>query len=242
MDNPWKKHSNISPQVENGYRRIETGIFRALVKQKLKGIEWDILMVTIDKIYGYQKTEDRISYGMLASLTGHDRRAIIRAVKILEERRILVVTHRPPINKILFNKHHDTWVVTKRPLVTKQPLGGDKTTTKSGDKTTTHNRYKDNIQKKVDGLFEIFWKEYPKKEAKKKVKQIWDKMSPSEELFGKIMGALRVQKNTTKWLKKKGEYVPMPTTWLNQERWNDEINGSQISLVEQAKAREGGLG
>ena len=34
-------------------------------------------------------------------------------------------------------------------------------------------------------------------------------------------------KQTEQWKKDNGKYVPYPATWLNQERWTDEINMMQ---------------
>jgi len=42
-------------------------------------------------------------------------------------------------------------------------------------------------------------------------------------LMETIMSALRKQKNTEQWLKDNGKFIPHPTTWLNQARWEDEV-------------------
>ena len=70
--------------------------------------------------------------------------------------------------------------------------------------------------------FDIFWAEYPNKVSHKKAKQIWEKLMPDEELFEKIMAGLSKAKKSSQWLKDGGTFIPHPTTWLNQERWNDE--------------------
>ena len=71
--------------------------------------------------------------------------------------------------------------------------------------------------------FETFWKEYPKKVAKVNVKKWFTKNKPNEELFNKIMNGLRKFKNSEDWSKDNGKFIPYPSTWLNQERWEDEI-------------------
>ena len=71
--------------------------------------------------------------------------------------------------------------------------------------------------------FEQFWLSYPKKQTKKKALQIWLKLKPDQDLISKILKALEVQKQTNQWQKEKGKYIPYPTTWLNQARWEDEV-------------------
>lgn len=74
--------------------------------------------------------------------------------------------------------------------------------------------------------FEAFWKEYPRKVAKKKAQQSWDKIKPGEPEMKKIMAALAAVKRSAQWLKDDGQFIPHPATWLNQERFNDELPGS----------------
>lgn len=38
-----------------------------------------------------------------------------------------------------------------------------------------------------------------------------------------LLKALEEQKKSLQWTKDGGQFVPHPTTWLNQERWEDEI-------------------
>lgn len=69
--------------------------------------------------------------------------------------------------------------------------------------------------------FEEFWKRYPKKVAKAAAEKAWKKVRPDPELLKRILTALDTQKRSTQWLKDDGQYIPYPTTWLNQGRWND---------------------
>jgi hypothetical protein len=71
--------------------------------------------------------------------------------------------------------------------------------------------------------FELFWEVYPRKVAKKKALQIWRRISPAPSLVEKIMSALKLARESDQWRKDDGRFIPHPTTWLNQERWNDEI-------------------
>ena len=75
--------------------------------------------------------------------------------------------------------------------------------------------------------FDKFWQAYPKKVSKKQAQKSWKKINPSLELFEKILKALEMVKQTEQWEKDNGKFIPYPATWLNQERWTDEINMMQ---------------
>lgn len=70
--------------------------------------------------------------------------------------------------------------------------------------------------------FESFWKIYPKHQDKKKAKQKFLKLCTDEKKYQEIMDGLR--NVLPVWAKKDTKYIPMPTTWLNGERWNDEVD------------------
>lgn len=76
--------------------------------------------------------------------------------------------------------------------------------------------------------FEEFYKKYPKKVKKQDVKKWFKKNKPSSELFSSMMSSLEQFRGSKDWLKEKGQYIPYPSTWLNQKRWEDEaINENQ---------------
>ena len=70
--------------------------------------------------------------------------------------------------------------------------------------------------------FEEFYKKYPKKVKKQDVKKWFKKNKPSSELFSSMINSLEQFRGSKDWLKEKGQYIPYPSTWLNQKRWEDE--------------------
>ena len=73
----------------------------------------------------------------------------------------------------------------------------------------------------AESWFNSFWNVYPKKNDKKKAKERFIKICKTEEDYQKIMAGLnrtvipQAQAEGTK-------YIPLATTWLNGERWEDE--------------------
>lgn len=71
-------------------------------------------------------------------------------------------------------------------------------------------------------LFEQFWKIYPKKIDKGKALKVWNKLCKQKltrPTWDVIKTAIKEQKQSERW--QEPEYIPHPSTWLNQTRWID---------------------
>lgn len=71
--------------------------------------------------------------------------------------------------------------------------------------------------------FEQFWKLYPKKKSRKDATKAWAKLKPNDELRQTLITALGSHCVSEDWAKDGGRYVPNAATWLNGERWHDEL-------------------
>lgn len=78
-------------------------------------------------------------------------------------------------------------------------------------------------KKDIDILFDRFWSEYPRKEAKQAAKAEFEKLKPTEELLLTMIEAIEKQKQSTQWQESGGQYIPHPRTWLHNKRWEDEV-------------------
>jgi len=74
-----------------------------------------------------------------------------------------------------------------------------------------------------NGMFDMFWNEYPKKKSKPDAERAFQKLNPDESLLKKILSAIERAKKSQDWLKDNGQYIPFPATWLNGRRWEDEL-------------------
>ena len=101
---------------------------------------------------------------------------------------------------------------------TENPLMENPTLLSTKELSTKELSTKDNVQlNKLNESFEIFWKQYNKKKAKKKCLAKWKLLKVSDR--NKIMEVLG------SYLKMESDikYRPHPLTFLNGELWNDEI-------------------
>lgn len=74
--------------------------------------------------------------------------------------------------------------------------------------------------------FDFFYKAYPKHEGKQPALKAWNKLNPDSSLCAAIIETLEKQKAHKDHLKKSGQFCsewPLPATWLNGRRWEDEI-------------------
>lgn len=91
---------------------------------------------------------------------------------------------------------------------------------------TTEITSKTNTESAPESLrnqFDIFWSAYPNKKDKKRAEQKFMKINFKNIPFEKLMDCLEAQKKTFDWTKNNGQFVPMASTWINGERWNDQI-------------------
>jgi len=77
-----------------------------------------------------------------------------------------------------------------------------------------------------DGAFSIFWESYPRKQDKGHAEKAWKKINPDKELSEKICAAI-CEQNRTKWNQTEKKFIPLASTWLNGQRWEDEIEQAQ---------------
>lgn len=80
--------------------------------------------------------------------------------------------------------------------------------------------------------FDQFWADYPKKVGKKKARDVWNRKNLDEKT-DHILKAVEEYKQTDQW--QDVRYIPHPATWLNQERWEDEIPLGEQNLEEKTK-------
>lgn len=81
---------------------------------------------------------------------------------------------------------------------------------------------KDKKEINCDDNFETFYQAYPRKIGKINVEKWFNKNKPDEELMNKILTSLEEHKKLKQWQDK--QFIPYPATWLNQKRWEDELD------------------
>lgn len=106
-------------------------------------------------------------------------------------------------------------------------LGGSKP--KANDKQTPSEKEKEGeIEKENEKEsipptpFDLFWEEYPKKVGKDDARRAFEK-AITKTTLSEMLKAVSTQRHSRQWQEDGGKYVPNPSTWLNQGRWQDVL-------------------
>ncbi len=216
-----------SAQLENGYTPIANELVEALARVNLPNYEWRVLWAIWRFTYGWSKKVDRISYTEFEGLTGIARWHLPRTIASLEARNMITVTRLGDKRSCsyAFQKDSDEWLSPDKVTVRSSITQPGESITQPGDESITqrgeHNNKKTITKTTVD--FDLFWTEYPKKQAKQDARKAFAKLKPDAALLEIIMASLRERKTTHDWQKDNGQYVPNAATYLNGKRWEDEV-------------------
>jgi len=80
-----------------------------------------------------------------------------------------------------------------------------------------------------DELFDRFWAAYPRKVKKDEARKAFAKRKPDEALTTAMCEAIAAQRKSDDWARDGGQFIPHPTSWLNQGRWMDEVKPARGS-------------
>jgi len=216
---------------------------------QLYGLEEAIIIGELSSEYNYYKqrgqiTEDGLFYSTVENIeknTSLSKHQQLKALKHLEEEGLIKVHIKglpakryieQQFGQILNNQLSKNWTTSCSKI---EQLDVQKLNTNNNNinnnKYNTNKEYKENyIKERWQEQFEEFWKVYPKKQNKKKTEQWFKKYKPPENLFKTIINKVEKFKETKDWQKENGKYIPMATTWLNGERWNDEVEVKQDNI------------
>lgn len=87
---------------------------------------------------------------------------------------------------------------------------------------------------KIKLLFEMFWRAYPRKDDKKRAYAKFKAIKNIEKVLPDILEDIENKKRSEQWNEKGGKFIPMPSTYLNNERWNDEDTSTRQIEIEEA--------
>jgi hypothetical protein len=81
--------------------------------------------------------------------------------------------------------------------------------------------------------FEAFWAAYPRKEAKKDAETAWQQVTVPVEV---LVAAIEAKRRSEDWTKAKGQFIPLPATWLRGKRWEDQAPTVGVTVPAPANA------
>lgn len=81
--------------------------------------------------------------------------------------------------------------------------------------------------------FLVFWDEYPRKVKKPMAALEWERQQPN---IIDVLNALKWQRRQPEWVKDGGQYVPHPSSYLHNRRWEDEQSVTPIVSEREARS------
>ena len=104
------------------------------------------------------------------------------------------------------------------------------------EETESKSEAKSNPNTSRASAFDAFWEAYPKKTGKEAARKSFARAKAD---IGTMLSALEVQKQSEQWTKNNGQFIPNPTTWLNQGRWEDEVQTQSSGFAYNGDFEEG---
>lgn len=217
-----------NPQKEDGYTPIANELLEAILKADFSKRQLLVIMAIARMTYGYSRKADALSGWQIASMINIDRSHVSKTLNELHELNVINKletgreSHGVLVNEIQINKKYKEWLTVAKTATVANSATVAKTATVTVAKTATeplpkqptHKAIKTN--KAIVSDFETFWNKYPRKEVKKKAKEIWLRVKPNVD---EVLKALQWQIKSNGWQR---GFIPLATTYLNQERWTDE--------------------
>ena len=91
---------------------------------------------------------------------------------------------------------------------------------------------KESVVSEIELMFDQFWAIYPKKVDKKGSLRAFKNIKKLKEVFPEILKAVEIQKRSVQWQKENGQFIPNPTTYIHQERWNTVNEADAVQNIQ----------
>lgn len=227
-----------SPQLETGFLRLSNELAEAIARAPMNGAQHRIVMVVLRECFGRNggRKVAPLSLRKIAGRTGLSLRWVRRESSRLLRAGVIVRLPGRGLDLYGIVKDYDQWKLQRESQGAEGQNGegqsapggqvapGEGVNQPPKGRVSRPPRIKKEESLKNISSFDEFWKRYPKKVAKKAAFKIFKKINPSDALIKQILAALERHAASEKWQCDGGKYIPNATTWLNGERWEDELN------------------
>jgi len=169
----------------------------------------------------------------IAQVTGLSEQSVRTSLKRLKTTNNITSTSTNKysiISIVNYDKYQTKNESTNQPYnqqdTNNQPATNQQLTTYKNDKNVKNEKNKPpKVPLKGEQLerFNLFWASYPRRVGRGAAETSWKKYNPSKDLLGEILQAIEKAKKSDQWKRDGGQYIPNPATWLNQKRWEDEL-------------------
>lgn len=208
---------------ESGYSNISNAVARSEMSLKAKGMYLILASLPNDWVF---------SVIGLSKISWTGKEGVTNAIKELEDKGFLTREQKKDgtgkfsgYKYILRCNPYTEKPLTEKPSTEKPPQYiKDIYNTKKTIKEECISP-RDNISlSPLENDFERFWNSYPRKVGKPYARQVFMKKVKHNDMPSLLEGLERY-KSSKQW--KDSQYIPNPSTFINQERWKDEVKSSK---------------
>lgn len=146
-----------------------------------------------------------------------------------------VVFDEPQVDESNTDAPHTDMPDTDLPVTAETTQINTDNKTNTECEINTENTCAKSEKQQLQNDFELFWTKYPRKVNKKKAFDVFKKIDFKKHPLKNILDSIEKWKGSGLW--DDTQYIPHPTTWLNGERWTDEIQARPV--VNQNNGRAG---
>ena len=195
-------------------------------RPKIQGMKSHIQSVYIWLCFhSNQDGESFPSLQTISQESGVSRRGVVNAIRSLEQENLIKKTSRKAGKKNLTNVYKV--VIGAYPSAHGAPPSAHGAPPPSAQSTQrTQSNIELNPLNSTRGVqFAQFWELYPRHVNKKRSETSWRRLTKTKQLA--VLADLPRRRESSQWQKDNGAYIPHPTTYLNGERWNDDVSHSE---------------
>ena len=216
-----------SPQLEDGYTKIANELLEKLYQFPMGGPHLRIALWLIRFSYGFHEKMIPLNISRIARDTGISRQNCQRAIRGLQSMNIVHYFG----NEIGIIKDWEQWVPQGEACLKASAMmpqgeagGASRRVQNMPQGEAPLKKERKDLKKLLKKLWakrfhDTFWPVYPRKKSKDLAFKYWMKLPHSGKTLRMIMVPLKAQ--VAEWGDK--QFIPHPSTWLNQKRWEDEI-------------------
>ena len=189
------------------------------------------------------KDSAKLLYGLISSLINKDGYCFASNEYLANKRKTTPQNISRLLNQlekkgyIILIYVRDGSVVKNRKIYVSSPLTEMLMAVNQNVKTTVNQNVKESnkaikgsnkyiIKEIYKEKFAKFWELYPNKKSKQETIKWFNNAKITEELYKIIIEKLKLFIKLKSW--QDVAYIPHPSTWLNQKRWEDEINFTEL--------------
>ncbi|MGQ0895399.1 replication protein [Acinetobacter baumannii] len=212
---------------------------------KMKGAALPCYLLIVRKTRGWNKQADSISLSQFVKATGYNKDTVQKGLLILEEMGVIIrletdkqINEWSLTDQIITTENHTKNSPSENLAMLKNSTEPYENLVSNHTKNSPHNNNNKNKEKQgvcYSENFEKFWSAYPTCKRKSDKSGTYKTFTKHEGSFAieTLLSILEKQKSDVSWTKQDGEFIPSPSTWLNQKQWENEywfqVNSSVVA-------------